>query len=397
MHLNHTKLLFLEFLNTLPTIKRGAFSRAQIDSLHFDNSEKSISLQNTINEGPAMYLSQLGSVYIGRQINRTDYNSNADGPFRNSSVKKVYIGKTCSFCEELFSACTSLEQVIVEEGAYITSISSECFSNCFKLKSIDLKEGLTSISSSAFYKCTSLDSIYIPSSVTSISSYAFSEATNIKKVVSASDSPNAIGEAFPGIVYLTSTLCVPIGAKSKYEKTTGWKEFSNIIEIKTDEKPPFQQCEMPIINYSNGKILLNCNTPGVTYHYTLSAPDVANNSISSNGIINLKGKYDIFAYATAEGYKPSNTVTATLYWLNANLETDNINQAQTRGIVVSSDNGIISISGLDNNEKVSFYSTEGTVLGSQKAIDGRVSYAVGTAQKIIIVKIGDNSIKVMNQ
>lgn len=58
---------------------------------------------------------------------------------------------------------------------------------------------------------------------------------------------------------------------------------------------------------------------------------------------------------------------------------------------------IMILANLDNNEKVSFYSTEGMVLGSQKAIDGRVNYAVGTAQKIIIVKIGDNSIKDSDQ
>lgn len=390
------KAAFLRIPQHINYIKNAAFYKAQIDSLHFDNSEKSISLQNTINRSPAMASSQLGSVYIGRQINRTDYNSNADGPFIWSSVKRVYIGQTCSFCQELFSGCNNLEQVVVKEGFYITSIDCECFNYCSKLKYIDLKEGLTSISSSAFNNCTSLDSIYIPSTVTYISSYAFSNDINIKRVVSASDSPNAIGvEAFPGIVYLTATLSVPIGAKTKYEKTTGWKEFQNIAEI--NKEPALQQCEMPLINYSNGKILLKCSTPGATYYYTLSAPDIANNNINTNGIINLKGKYDIFAYATAEGYKQSNTVTATLYWLNANLETDNIKQAQTRGIVVSSNNGIISISGLDNNEKVSFYSTDGITLGSQKAIDGCVNYAVGTAEKFIIVRIGNNSLKVTNQ
>lgn len=67
--------------------------------------------------------------------------------------------------------------------------------------------------------------------MTSISSNAFSEAKNINIVVSASDAPASIGEtAFPGIVYLSATLYVPSGTKSKYETTNGWKEFANIIE-----------------------------------------------------------------------------------------------------------------------------------------------------------------------
>ncbi len=224
---------FLRIPQHISLIKNSAFYNAQIDSLHFDNSDNSISLQNTINRGPSMSYSKLGSVYIGRQINRTDYNSNANGPFYNSSVKKVYIGKTCSFVQELFQNCSSLEKVIMKDDSYIEYISGECFRNCHQLMFVDLRKGLTTISSLAFYNCTSLDSIYIPSTVTSIASNAFSEAKNIKKVVSASNAPVSISEtAFPGIVYLSSTLYVPIGSKSKYESTTGWKEFSTIVETK---------------------------------------------------------------------------------------------------------------------------------------------------------------------
>ncbi len=77
--------------------------------------------------------------------------------------------------------------------------------------------------------------------------------------------------------------------------------------------------------------------------------------------------------------------------------TDNINLPKMRGITVSCHDGFVSISGLDNNESVSFYTVDGKVLGTQKAIDGRVNYAVGTVQKIIIVRIGDSSIKITNQ
>ena len=264
-----------------------------------------------------------------------------------------------------------------------------------EITNLVIPDKTTFITRYAFAGAKFLKSVSFNENMTLIDNFAFMECNNINTIYCYALEPPTLGpNAFSSNVYLHATLIVPKGTKEKYQNAKEWKAFLNIIE--ENEKPSLQQCEMPLINYSNGKILLNCNTPGATYYYTLSAPDIANNSISSNGIISLKGKYDIFAYATAEGYKQSNTAFATLYWLNANLETDNINQAQTRGIVVSSDNGIISISGLDNNEKVSFYSTEGMVLGSQKAIDGRVNYAVGTAQKIIIVKIGDNSIKVMN-
>ena len=225
------KSSFLRIPKHITIIKNAAFYNAQIDSLHFEDSDNPISLYNTINRTPSLCGSKLGSVYIGRQLNRCDYNSNADGPFVSSYVNKVFIGKTCSLGQELFQNCSNLEKVIVKDGSFIESISSECFRNCSRLKTVDLRKGLKSISSLAFYNCTSLDSIYIPSTVTSISSNAFSEAKNINIVVSASDAPVSIGEtAFPGIVYLSATLYVPSGTKSKYETTNGWKEFANIIE-----------------------------------------------------------------------------------------------------------------------------------------------------------------------
>lgn len=227
---------FLRIPEHITKIKNAAFYEAQIDSLHFENSDNSIDLSNTINRGPSLSYSNLGSVYIGRKINRTDYNSNAKGPFYCSSVKKVYLGKTCELASKLFQSCGKLEKVIVKEGSYITYIGDDCFSYCHQLKTIDLKNGLETISYRAFLGCESLDSIYFPSTVTAIRSNAFSEAKNIKTVVSASVSPVAIAEtAFPGIVYMSATLYVPTGTKTKYETTEGWKEFVNIREIGQEE------------------------------------------------------------------------------------------------------------------------------------------------------------------
>ena len=109
------KSSFLRIPQHITLIKNSAFYDAQIDSLHFDNSDNPISLQNTINRGPSMSYSQLGSVYIGRQIIRTDYNSNADGPFYCSGVKKVYIGNTCSLVQELFQNCSYLYEEYIKD------------------------------------------------------------------------------------------------------------------------------------------------------------------------------------------------------------------------------------------------------------------------------------------
>ena len=371
----YAEIMNIKLPTSIKKIGDFAFDKccSKITSIEIPESTESIGLY-------AFSGDNLKDVYfLGSSINKIDMNAFGD---KEKNIHINDLGHWCNiyfpyaernplyYAKHLYIGEKEITNLVIPDKT--TDITMYAFAGAKNLKSVSFHENINSIGYNAFMECNNINTIYC---------YAL-------------EPPSLGSNAFSSNVYLHATLIVPKGAKGKYQNAKEWKAFLNIIE--ENEKPSLQQCEMPLINYSNGKILLNCNTPGATYYYTLSAPDVANNSISSNGIISLKGKYDIYAYATAEGYKQSNTATATLYWLNANLETDNINQAQTRGIVVSSDNGIISISGLDNNEKVSFYSTEGMVLGSQKAIDGRVSYAVGTAQKIIIVKIGDNSIKVMN-
>ena len=61
--------------------------------------------------------------------------------------------------------------------------------------------------------------------------------------------------------------------------------------------------------------------------------------------------------------------------------------------MIQSSGGFIGISGLNNNESVSFYGIDGKNLGSAKAIDGALSFAAKPGA-IVIAKIGNESIKV---
>ena len=123
---------------------------------------------------------------------------------------------------------------------------------------------------------------------------------------------------------------------------------------------------------------------------------MANDKLSQDGKVALVAAYKISAYATADGYQASDKATATLYWINANLETDpstNINQAKTRGIVATFDGGIVTLSGLDNGEVVSFYSPDGRQLGAAKAENGIASCAV-MESGVVIAKVGKDAIKI---
>ena len=160
------------------------------------------------------------------------------------------------------------------------------------------------------------------------------------------------------------------------------------------EEKPNEQCAVPTISYADGKLTFASSTPNAEYHYTITDTDMASDVYSQDGIVKLSAAYNISAYATADGYKPSDKATATLYWVEANLQNNptNINQTATRGIIVTSNDGIVTLSGLNNDETVRFYTVDGKQLGAAKAVNGTASQAV--SESVVIAKMGNQTIKI---
>lgn len=200
-----------------------------------------------------------------------------------------------------------------------------------------------------------------------------------------------------GLPY-TCIIYVPKAYLQDYEEALGSK-YQFIYASKDDgEDKPMEECATPNITYNDGKLLFDSSTPNAEYHYTITSPDLATDTYSQDGTVGLVAAYSITAYATADGYKPSEKATATLYWLKANATLDdgtstNINQAKTRGIVVTSHDGIVTLSGIDNGEEVRFYAADGRQIGIARAVDGVVSQAT-PASSLVIAKIGSQTIKV---
>ena len=114
---------------------------------------------------------------------------------------------------------------------------------------------------------------------------------------------------------------------------------------------------------------------------------------SDESEIELNAIYRISVYATADGYRDSEVATAKLYWVDGTLaDPSSINSVQSRGVLVRSNNGIIDISGLEEDELVSFYSIDGKIIGKSKVVGDSVHFS--TFEKIIIAKIGNSSIKI---
>ena len=291
-----------------------------------------------------------------------------------------------------FSDCSSLTSITIPSS--VTRLGIYCFSGCSGLTSITIPSSVTSLYESCFANCSSLTSIKIPSSVTYMGNECFSGCKALKTVYFEGKVPE-IDYLGTGISY-TSNIKVPAEYLQDYKKALGsdylYISAWNPNELDDDDKP-VAPCATPTISYESGELKFACETAGAKYHYTISSRDMTTNAISDDGKASLSATYHISVYATADYHSASPKAEATLYWINANLETTNINPTKTRGIVASAHDGIVSISGLYNGEVVKFYAVDGKLLGSSSAVDGVASCAV--SESMVIAKIGMDTIKVL--
>ena len=320
-----------------------------------------------------------------------------------------------SLSESCFKGCSGLTSITIPSS--ITSLGKECFYVCAALTSITIPSSVTSLGASCFWECRGLTSITIPSSVTSLGENCFAYCTSLTSITIPSSIISFSWGCFYGCsgletVYFKGKKCnsnyaylkiptisiimVPTEYLQGYKDAFG-PDYKYIYAWNPDEtgddNKPVTQCSTPSISYESGELKFASETAGAEYHYTITDADMASDAYSKEGKVTLSAAYNISVYATADGYKASDKAEATLYWINANLDTGtNINMVKTRGVVASAHDGIVTLSGLDNGEVVKFYATDGKYLGSMVAANGTASYAVN--ESLVIAKVGKDSIKI---
>ena len=320
-----------------------------------------------------------------------------------------------SLSESCFKGCSGLASITIPSS--ITSLGESCFSGCRGLTSITIPSSIKSLGKECFYVCAALTSITIPSSVTSLGENCFAYCTSLTSITIPSSIISFSWGCFYGCsgletVYFKGKKCnsnyaylkiptisiimVPTEYLQGYKDAFG-PDYKYIYAWNPDEtgddNKPVTQCSTPSISYESGELKFASETAGAEYHYTITDADMASDAYSKEGKVTLSAAYKISVYATADGYKASDKAEATLYWINANLDTGtNINMVKTRGVVASAQDGIITLSGLDNGEVVKFYATDGKYLGSSVAANGAASYAVN--ESLVIAKVGKDSIKI---
>jgi len=309
--------------------------------------------------------------------------------------------RVTSIGRSAFAYCDGRTSVAIPNS--VTSIGSEAFTYCHGLTSVTIPNSVTSIGSEAFEYCSGLTSVTIGNSVTSIGSEAF-YCDNLATVISLIEKPFVIySSVFSQNTRMNGTLYVPNGAKEAYKATDGWKDFLFMEEGNgggggsTPVIPEIKKCEKPTVSYRNGKLTFSSGTEGATCVSSITDADMGTYTTNE---VQLGVTYNISVYAAKAGYENSETVTATLCWIDQEPKTEGITSGvasvKANAVLMQSEAGVLSIQGVDDGTPVSVYTVNGTEAGSAVSNGGQAQVNTNLQPgTVAIVKIGEKSVKVV--
>ena len=295
-----------------------------------------------------------------------------------------------------FTDCRGLTSLTIPNS--VITIGEGAFSGCKGLTSLTLPENLSIIKKQTVYDCSSLESITIPASVEYIYQEAFANCQGLKQVMALPENPPFLFDN--SFSNYQITLRVPEASKEKYMSTDPWRRFMSFKSL-TDDDPDEQKCAEPTISYHHGKLTFYCETEDAVCQSTITNADIT--SYSGNEV-QLGVTYHISVYATKAGYKNSETVTATLCWIDADpimdggIENTTIASIRANPVLIQAYGSSLSISGADEGTAVNVYDTAGRSVGFAKASAGTTVVETSLHRgEIGIVKIGAKAVKVVIQ
>jgi len=288
--LNCSGLTSIEIPNSVTSIGGSAFRGCSgLTSVTIGNSVTSIG-------DDAFYgCYGLTSVTIGNSVT-----SIGGSAFMNcSGLTSIEIpNSVSSIGDDAFYGCYGLTSVTI--GNSVTSIGGSAFMNCSGLTSIEIPNSVSSIGESAFKNCDGLTSVTIGNGIKSIGNNAFFRCTQLTDFYCFAESvPTTGSDVFFDSNLNHAKLHVPASSVNLYSNTEPWSGFSEIIEAQ-------EKCATPTISFKNGKTYFECETPDVTYHYSITSPKIMTN-LGDDVKVDLS--YSLQVYASKDGYLDSDTAT----------------------------------------------------------------------------------------
>jgi len=232
-----------------PLVLEDVYEDATIDGMNF-------TLQKAFHQAMVTRSEWVGEVRIPSELSHEGQtysvtSISSDAFTDNTTMTKVFIPRTIknmNFSEEsgfnrnLFSWCSALESIEVEEGnpvlcsvggvlfnkektrlytypaadsrtSYtvpegVTWIDGSAFASNHHLVSISLPDGVTSLGSSAFYDCTNLEEVNLPYGLKSLAGYLFWNCSSLTDIQIPKSVTSVMSNAFKGCKAL-KTLDLP--------------------------------------------------------------------------------------------------------------------------------------------------------------------------------------------
>ena len=379
------------------------------ESITYENSKYSVT---SIGDWAFSYCTGLTSITIPNSVTSIgNYTF-----FGCSGLTSVTIpNSVTSIGDFAFYDCCSLTSITIPNS--VTSIGNGAFSGCSGLTSITIPNSVTSIGELAFDGCSGLTSVTIPNSVTSIGDYVLNRCDGIKNTIIVNDMfvylpktytghysipeniTKIIGGAFENCSGLTS-VTIPNSVTSiggyAFFYCSGLTSITIPNSVTSIGDWAFSECSgLTSVTIPNSVTSIgdwafdSCDNLKNVYCYSEEVPStnvwIFDGTYIENATLHVPASA-IEAYKTTAPWSGFGTIKAI-------EETVGIESVEARGITIQSAGGFINISGLDNNEKVSFYGIDGKALGSATAINGTTSFAAQSGS-IVVAKIGKENIKI---
>jgi hypothetical protein len=380
---DNTKLVSITIPNSITELKGDMFAGC--------NYLKEINLPNsliTIDDGCFSDCGILTSIVIPNSVTEIGSMAFSDDDSLETVILPYSLKEINSYS---FFKCGKLKSINIPTT--LKKIGRNAFSYCIQLKHVSpIPDGVVEIDEEAFRDCA-IDTLFLPENLKLIGDMAFRGCDSLLTIISKMKSPCQIGySTFSMNTTCNASLYVPKGSIPNYKADTYWQNFVFISDDYSEATP--QKCATPTISYYDKKLEFFCSTPFVKYQSSIRCSDAKS---SSTDIVNLDAIYDISVYAWTNGYANSDIVTAKLYWIDASLDASDVNNVQvnSRGVLVQNDGDFLTISGLNNNEKVELFTTSGVIIGTSNAtISGTATFNISKLYKIVIAKLGNESIKI---
>ena len=348
-----------------------------------------------------------------------------------SNLKKI------DWC--VFQYCTSLTSIEIPDLTHTIYVCA--FDGCSNLKTVTLGKSVQNIQNGAFANCPAIEEIYCkaktpPTCYTaynnlyaktmdtfydsyiehvtlhvpekSIETYKTTEPwSKFKAFVPIIIPEHTLTYLVDGEVYKTYSIEEDENIIPEPEPVrdgfafSGWSEIPETMPAHdvtvTGTFVAVPKCATPIIKYENGQLSFTCDTEDAAFISDITDTDVTQHNSAT---ISLTATYNISVYATKSGYDNSDVATATLCWIDATPKTEGIingvAQIAARPVLVKTDNGFVTVEGVDERTNISICTIDGKQVGSAISQNNAATIATSIQPgSIAIVKVGEKAIKMV--